>query len=65
MTRSRRSSRPIQSISSIAFAAARYDKGGDDYLNCPFDEEEYARFYNALIEAQECSASAIRRNALV
>jgi methylenetetrahydrofolate--tRNA-(uracil-5-)-methyltransferase len=37
---------------SIAFAAARYDKGGDDYLNCPFDEEQYARFYNALIEAK-------------
>src|SRR5918994_7937500 len=25
---------------SIAFAAARYDKGGDDYLNCPFNEED-------------------------
>jgi methylenetetrahydrofolate--tRNA-(uracil-5-)-methyltransferase len=37
---------------SIAFPAARYGKGGDDYLNCPFNEEEYARFYNALIEAQ-------------
>ena len=36
---------------SIAFPAARYGKGGDDYLNCPFNEEEYARFYNALIEA--------------
>ena len=37
---------------SIAFPAARYGKGGDDYLNCPFNEEEYARFYNALIEAK-------------
>src|SRR5687768_7572421 len=37
---------------SIAFPAARYGKGGDDYLNCPFNEEEYARFYNALIEAR-------------
>ncbi|MGH9916104.1 MAG: methylenetetrahydrofolate--tRNA-(uracil(54)-C(5))-methyltransferase (FADH(2)-oxidizing) TrmFO, partial [Pyrinomonadaceae bacterium] len=36
----------------IAFRAARYDKGGDDYVNCPFDEEEYDRFYNALIEAR-------------
>jgi methylenetetrahydrofolate--tRNA-(uracil-5-)-methyltransferase len=36
---------------SIAFLAARYDKGGDDYLNCPFDEAEYAQFYQALIEA--------------
>lgn len=37
---------------SIAFAAARYDKGGDDYLNCPLDEEQYAQFYKALIEAK-------------
>ena len=37
---------------SVAFPAARYGKGGDDYLNCPFDEEQYARFYNALIEAK-------------
>jgi methylenetetrahydrofolate--tRNA-(uracil-5-)-methyltransferase len=37
---------------SIAFPAARYGKGGDDYLNCPFDEEQYARFYSALVEAR-------------
>lgn len=37
---------------SIAFRAARYGKGGDDYLNCPFDESQYARFYQALIEAK-------------
>ena len=37
---------------SIAFAAARYGKGGDDYLNCPFDRQQYERFYNALIEAK-------------
>ena len=37
---------------SIAFPAARYGKGGDDYLNCPFNEEEYARFYQALIDAK-------------
>lgn len=36
----------------VAFRAARYDKGGDDYLNCPFDEEEYARFYNELVNAK-------------
>ena len=36
---------------SIAFPAARYGKGGDDYLNCPFNEEEYTWFYAALIEA--------------
>lgn len=37
---------------SIAFPAARYGKGGDDYLNCPFDPEQYARFYAELIEAK-------------
>lgn len=37
---------------SIAFKAARYGKGGDDYINCPMDEEQYARFYNELIEAK-------------
>jgi methylenetetrahydrofolate--tRNA-(uracil-5-)-methyltransferase len=37
---------------SIAFPAARYGKGGDDYLNCPFDREQYARFYAELIEAK-------------
>jgi methylenetetrahydrofolate--tRNA-(uracil-5-)-methyltransferase len=36
----------------IAFAAARYDKGGADYLNCPMNEEEYDRFYDALVAAE-------------
>jgi methylenetetrahydrofolate--tRNA-(uracil-5-)-methyltransferase len=36
----------------VAFRAARYGKGGDDYLNCPFNEEEYQRFYEALVEAK-------------
>jgi methylenetetrahydrofolate--tRNA-(uracil-5-)-methyltransferase len=37
---------------NIAFKAARYGKGGDDYINCPFDKEQYEVFYNALIEAR-------------
>jgi methylenetetrahydrofolate--tRNA-(uracil-5-)-methyltransferase len=37
---------------SIAFKAARYGKGGDDYINCPMDRDEYARFYEALVEAK-------------
>ncbi len=36
----------------IAFKAARYGKGGDDYINCPFDKEQYDIFYNELIEAK-------------
>ena len=34
------------------FAASRYGKGEDDYLNCPFNKEEYTRFYNELINAE-------------
>lgn len=37
---------------SIAFKAARYGKGGDDYINCPMSREEYERFYNELIAAK-------------
>jgi methylenetetrahydrofolate--tRNA-(uracil-5-)-methyltransferase len=37
---------------SIAFRAARYNKGGDDYVNCPFDPAEYDRFYDALLAAE-------------
>jgi len=37
---------------SIAFKAARYGKGGDDYINCPMDKEQYEVFYNELINAK-------------
>jgi methylenetetrahydrofolate--tRNA-(uracil-5-)-methyltransferase len=40
---------------SIAFRASRYGKsldGTDDYLNCPFDRDEYERFVDALLAAQ-------------
>jgi methylenetetrahydrofolate--tRNA-(uracil-5-)-methyltransferase len=36
----------------IVWRAARYDKGGADYINCPMDEEQYNAFYEALIEAE-------------
>ncbi len=38
---------------SIAFRASRYDKGGDDYFNFPFDEDEYYAFVEAIIEAEK------------
>lgn len=37
---------------SIAFAQSRYDKGGDDYLNCPFNKEEYLAFVQELKGAE-------------
>jgi methylenetetrahydrofolate--tRNA-(uracil-5-)-methyltransferase len=36
---------------SKAFRASRYGKGGEDYINCPMNEEEYRRFYEALLSA--------------
>jgi methylenetetrahydrofolate--tRNA-(uracil-5-)-methyltransferase len=37
----------------IVFAQSRYDKGeGDDYLNCPFNKEEYEAFIDALLAAE-------------
>jgi methylenetetrahydrofolate--tRNA-(uracil-5-)-methyltransferase len=35
------------------FKASRYGKGGDDYLNCPMDEEAYDQFVEALNEAEK------------
>ena len=34
------------------FAASRYDKGGADYINCPFTQEEFDRFYTELMGAE-------------
>ena len=47
---------PIVTFESVdtekAFKASRYDKGDADYLNCPMTEEEYNRFYDALVTAE-------------
>ncbi len=47
---------PIVSYESIdmskAFRGARYGKGGDDYINCPMDKEQYLAFWNELIKAE-------------
>ncbi len=37
---------------SVAFKAARYDKGGDDYINCPMDRERYELFISELLSAR-------------
>ncbi len=36
----------------IVWRAARYDKGGPDYINCPMDVAQYEVFYEALIGAE-------------
>ena len=36
----------------VVFAASRYDKGGEDYLNCPMTQEEYRGFREAIQSAE-------------
>lgn len=48
---------PIVTADSLdydkVYRASRYDKGGADYLNCPFyTKEEYLAFWNALCTAE-------------
>ncbi len=47
---------PIVTLESVdlekAFFASRYDKGGDDYLNCPMNAQEYERFWNELVRGE-------------
>jgi methylenetetrahydrofolate--tRNA-(uracil-5-)-methyltransferase len=37
---------------NIVFAASRYGKGGDDYLNCPMTRDEYYAFVDAVLTAE-------------
>jgi len=47
---------PIVTADSIDFSktfkASRYDKGGDDYINCPMDRQIYYGFVEALTQAE-------------
>ncbi|HJW43699.1 MAG TPA: methylenetetrahydrofolate--tRNA-(uracil(54)-C(5))-methyltransferase (FADH(2)-oxidizing) TrmFO [Geothrix sp.] len=36
----------------VAWMAARYDKGGADFINCPLDKAQYERFLDALLAAE-------------
>jgi methylenetetrahydrofolate--tRNA-(uracil-5-)-methyltransferase len=37
----------------VAWMAARWDKGGKDYINCPLDREQYLAFVEALIGGEK------------
>lgn len=47
---------PIITFDSIdlkkTFFASRYNKGGEDYINCPLNEEEYESFWRELCNAE-------------
>jgi methylenetetrahydrofolate--tRNA-(uracil-5-)-methyltransferase len=38
---------------SIAWEQSRYDKGDAAYINCPLDKQEYERFVDALLQADQ------------
>ena len=50
-------SAPVISRESIDFDCCffgdRYGKGGDDYINCPLDKQQYEEFVNALLTAEK------------
>jgi methylenetetrahydrofolate--tRNA-(uracil-5-)-methyltransferase len=37
----------------VAWMAARWDKGGKDYINCPMTKEQYLAFHQGLIEGEK------------
>lgn len=59
---------PIVEADSIdrnrVFAQSRYGRGGDDYLNCPMDREQYERFWHALVEAEVAEVEDFDRKAV-
>jgi methylenetetrahydrofolate--tRNA-(uracil-5-)-methyltransferase len=38
---------------SIAWKAARWDKGGKDYINCPMDRDQYVAFVQGLVDGDK------------
>lgn len=56
---------PIVTLESIdtqrAFRASRYDRGEDDYINCPMTREEYERFVEALLSAERAPLRSFER----
>lgn len=46
---------------TIAFAASRYGRGDDDYINCPMDKDEYAAFVAAIRSAERAELRDFER----
>lgn len=57
---------PIITYESIdmrfAYKAARYGKGGNDYINCAMDEGQYKTFWNELISAETAPVKGFENN---
>jgi methylenetetrahydrofolate--tRNA-(uracil-5-)-methyltransferase len=37
----------------VSWMAARWDKGGKDYINCPLDKDQYQAFVQALVDGEK------------
>lgn len=46
---------------NVAFRAARYGRGGDDYVNCPLDREQYERFVADVLAADKTPLKSFER----
>ncbi|OQB12226.1 MAG: Methylenetetrahydrofolate--tRNA-(uracil-5-)-methyltransferase TrmFO [Firmicutes bacterium ADurb.Bin193] len=57
---------PIVMYDSInketTYMAARYGKGGADYINCPMSKEQYDAFWEALVSAEEAEVKGFENN---
>jgi methylenetetrahydrofolate--tRNA-(uracil-5-)-methyltransferase len=45
----------------IAWKASRYDKGGEDYINCPLDRDAYHAFVDAIVAAEKMPTREFER----
>ena len=46
------------------YLKSRYDKGEAAYLNCPMTEEEFNRFYDALLEAEVAPVNEFEKKSI-
>ena len=46
---------------NVAFRAARWGKGGDDYINCPLDREQYEALVDAILAADKMPLKSFER----
>jgi methylenetetrahydrofolate--tRNA-(uracil-5-)-methyltransferase len=45
----------------VAWRQSRYDKGGEDYVNCPLDREQYYAFVDAVLAAEKVPTREFER----
>ncbi len=48
-------------IMDKVYLKSRYDKGEAAYLNCPMTEDEFNRFYDAVLEAEVAPVNSFEK----